>query len=196
MRKLEDAIRQMGIGIGSDIVKVDMFLNHRIDVGLLREMGQEIARHFEKCQPDIILTVEASGIALAVAASYALSCIPVVFAKKAKASNQDESMLEASVYSFTHQKNNVIRVSADYLPQGARVLIVDDFLANAQAVMGLMSIIQQAKCHLCGVAVAVEKGFQPGGQLLREQGVDLLSLAVVSSIQDGKIELAQQPENF
>lgn len=196
MRKLEDAIRQMGIGIGSDIVKVDMFLNHRIDVGLLREMGQEIARHFEKCKPDIILTVEASGIALAVAASYALSCIPVVFAKKAKASNQDESMLEASVYSFTHQKNNVIRVSADYLPQGARVLIVDDFLANAQAVMGLMSIIRQAKCYLCGVAVAVEKGFQPGGQLLREQGVDLLSLAVVSSIQDGKIELAQQPENF
>lgn len=194
MRKLEEAIQKMGIGIGSDIVKVDMFLNHRIDVQLLSEMGQEIAEHFAPARPDIILTVEASGIALAVAASYALQKIPVVFAKKSKASNQDSHMLEAPVYSFTHQQQNIIRVNEKYLPEGSRVLIVDDFLANAQAVEGLISVIEQAGCTLCGVAVAVEKGFQPGGKMLRGKGIDVLSLAVVKNIRDGKIELETQPE--
>ena len=161
---------------------------------LLSEMGLEIAKHFAYCKPDIVLTVEASGIALAVAAAHALGNIPVVFAKKSKASNQDSDMLEASVYSFTHQKQNIIRVNRQYLPEGSRVLIVDDFLANAEAVQGLISVIDQADCALCGVAVAVEKGFQPGGKLLRSKGINVLSLAVVKSIQDGRIELETQPE--
>lgn len=194
MRQLEEAIKAQGIGIGSDIVKVDMFLNHRIDTALLFNMGQAVAKHFAIKQPDVVLTVESSGIALAVSTAFALGNIPVVFAKKAKAANQDTDMLTAPVYSFTHKKENIIRIAKHYLPKGSRVLIVDDFLANGQAVHGLTKLIEQADCTLCGVAVAIEKGFQPGGSQLRAQGIDVLSLAIVSGIKDGVIELAPQAE--
>lgn len=192
MRALCEAILSKGIGIGNDIVKVDMFLNHRIDTALLHQMGEEIARHFSEKKPDIVLTVEASGIALAVAAGMRLGGIPVVFAKKSQAANQSPDMLCAPVYSFTHKQQNMIRVDRRYLPEGSRVLIVDDFLANGEAVRGMMDIIKQAGCALTGVAVAVEKGFQPGGQALRREGVDLLSLAIVDSIKDGTITLKDE----
>lgn len=189
MRALREAILSKGMGIGNDIVKVDMFLNHRIDTALLSEMGREIAQHFSEKKPDNVLTVEASGIALAVATGICLHGIPVVFAKKSQAVNQSPDMLCAPVYSFTHKQQNMIRVDKRYLPKGSRVLIVDDFLANGEAVRGMMDIVQQAGCVLSGVAVAVEKGFQTGGQALREEGVDLLSLAIVDSIADGRIVL-------
>lgn len=192
MRALREAILSQGIGIGNDIVKVDMFLNHRIDTALLDKMGEAVARHFSEKQPDIVLTVEASGIALAVAAGMRLNGIPVVFAKKAQAVNQSPDMLCAPVYSFTHKQQNMIRVDRRYLPSGSRVLIVDDFLANGEAVRGMMDIVEKAGCTLTGVAVAVEKGFQPGGQALRKEGVDLLSLAIVDSIQDGRITLKEE----
>lgn len=192
MRALREAILSQGIGIGNDIVKVDMFLNHRIDTALLDKMGEAVARHFSEKKPDIVLTVEASGIALAVAAGMRLNGIPVVFAKKAQAVNQSPDMLCAPVYSFTHKQQNMIRVDRRYLPSGSRVLIVDDFLANGEAVRGMMDIVQKAGCTLTGVAVAVEKGFQPGGQALRKEGVDLLSLAIVDSIQDGRITLKEE----
>lgn len=192
MRALREAILSQGIGIGNDIVKVDMFLNHRIDTALLDKMGEAVARHFSEKKPDIVLTVEASGIALAVAAGMRLNGIPVVFAKKAQAVNQSPDMLCAPVYSFTHKQQNMIRVDRRYLPSGSRVLIVDDFLANGEAVRGMMDIVEKAGCTLTGVAVAVEKGFQPGGQALRKEGVDLLSLAIVDSIQDGRITLKEE----
>lgn len=192
MRALHEAILSKGIGIGSDIVKVDMFLNHRIDTALLSQMGAAIADRFAPKKPDIVLTVESSGIALAVAAGMHLGGVPVVFAKKAQAANQSPDMLCAPVYSFTHKQQNIIRVDRRYLPEGSRVLIVDDFLANGEAVRGMMEILRQAGCALCGVAVAVEKGFQPGGQALRREGIDLLSLAVVESIQDSKITLREE----
>lgn len=196
MQKLNDAIRSLGVGIGSDIVKVDMFLNHRIDTALLSEMGKEIARHFEQKKPDIVLTVEASGIALAVMAALHLGGIPVVFAKKAKAVNQGDGMLTAPVYSFTHKTENLIRVDPKYLPKGARVLVADDFLANGQAAEGLINLCEKAGCTLVGVAVAVEKGFQPGGRELREKGVDVLSLAVVTGIENGVIRLAENESSI
>ena len=189
MEALIRAIREQGEGIGNDIVKVDMFLNHRIDTGLLFRMGEAWAEEFRAEKPDLVLTVEASGIAMAVAAAHALGDLPVVFAKKSATVVQNEAMVQAPVYSFTHKTQNMIRIDRRYLPEGSRVLIIDDFLADGEAVRGMMSLCEQLKATVVGVGIAVEKGFQPGGKKLREAGVHLKSLAVVEGIQDGKILL-------
>ncbi len=187
MEALKQAIRQKGRMISDGIVKVDSFLNHRLETGLLFDMGAELARRFSKDKPDLVLTVEASGIALAMTTAHALGDIPVVFAKKGIAANQSPDMAEEKVYSFTHQCESLIRLDLRYIPAGSRVLIVDDFLANGKAVNGLMSIIRKAEAQLIGVGIAIEKGFQPGGKLLREQGIPLLSLAVIDEISDAGI---------
>ena len=191
MRELAEAIRTYGRGIGSDIVRVDMFLNHRIDTGLLFRMGEALARHFGPERPTLVLTVEASGIAIAVAAANALGGLPVVFAKKSAAANQSGDMAQASVYSFTHKCENHILVDRRYIPIGSRVLIVDDFLADGNAVRGMMDIVRQLGGKTVGVGIAIEKGFQDGGKALRAMGVNLLSLAIVTGIEDGKILLAE-----
>ncbi len=187
MEALRQAIEEMGSGIGTDIVKVDRFLNHRIDTGLLFRMGEALADHFAKAEPDLVLTIEASGIALATATAHALGDIPLVFAKKSAALNQSTLMAQAEVYSFTRKQACFVRVDLKYIPPGCRVLIIDDFLADGQAVQGMRSLIEQAGAELVGVGVAIEKGFQQGGRKLRESGVNLLSLAVVEAIQDGHI---------
>ena len=187
MEALKQAIRQKGRMISDGIVKVDSFLNHRLETGLLFDMGGELARRFSKDKPDLVLTVEASGIALAMTTAHALGDIPVVFAKKGIAANQSPDMAEEKIYSFTHQCESLIRLDLRYIPAGSRVLIVDDFLANGKAVNGLMSIIRKAGAQLIGVGIAIEKGFQPGGKLLREQGIPLLSLAVIDEISDAGI---------
>ena len=191
MRELADAIRTYGRGIGKDIVKVDMFLNHRIDTGLLYRMGEALAEHFLPERPTMVLTVEASGIAIAIAAAHALGDLPVVFAKKSAAVNQSGDMAQASVYSFTHKCENHILVDRRYIPIGSRVLIVDDFLADGNAVRGMMDIVHQLGGKTVGVGIAIEKGFQDGGKTLRQMGVNLKSLAIVSGIEDGKILLAE-----
>ncbi len=187
MDALKQAIRKQGRMMPGGIVKVDSFLNHRLDTGLMMEMGREIARRFAPSAPDLVLTVEASGIALAMATACALNGIPVVFAKKGIAANQSADMAEEKIYSFTHQCESFIRVDLRYIPRGSRVLIVDDFLANGKAVNGLMSIIRRAGAELVGVGIAIEKGFQPGGAKLREMGIPLLSLAVIDEITDAGI---------
>lgn len=187
MEALRQAIEEMGSGIGTDIVKVDRFLNHRIDTGLLFRMGEALAEHFVQDKPDLVLTIEASGIALATATAHALGDIPLVFAKKSAALNQSSVMAQAEVYSFTRKQACFVRVDLKYIPPGCRVLIIDDFLADGQAVQGMRSLIEQAGAELVGVGVAIEKGFQQGGRKLRESGVNLLSLAVVEAIQDGHI---------
>ena len=189
MEQLRQAIEEQGVGIGRDIVKVDMFLNHRIDTGLLFSMGEAWAEEFRDEQPDLVLTVEASGIAMAVAAAHALGDIPVVFAKKSATVVQNDAMVQAPVYSFTHKTQNSIRIDRRYLPEGSRVLIIDDFLADGEAVKGMMSLCEQQKAQVVGVGIAVEKGFQPGGRKLREAGVHLKSLAIVEEIRDGKLIL-------
>ena len=191
MRELAEAIRTYGRGIGSDIVRVDMFLNHRIDTGLLYRMGEALAEHFLPERPTMVLTVEASGIAIAIAAAHALGNLPVVFAKKSAAANQSGDMAQASVYSFTHKCENHILVDRRYIPIGSRVLIVDDFLADGNAVRGMMDIVRQLGGKTVGVGIAVEKGFQDGGKSLRAMGVNLMSLAIVTGIEDGKILLAE-----
>lgn len=190
MELLRKAILEQGKGIGEGIVKVDMFLNHRIDTGLMFEIGREIADHFRKDRPEIVLTVEASGIAIALTAAHFLDDIPVVFAKKSSTSTQSDDFLSAVAHSFTHGNDNTLRVDRRYLPAGSRVLVVDDFLANGQATQALLSIVKQAGCTLAGVGIAIEKGFQDGGKALREAGVNLKSLAIVESVKDGKIKLA------
>ena len=187
MEALRQAIEEMGSGIGNDIVKVDRFLNHRIDTGLLFRMGEVLAAHFAQEEPDLVLTIEASGIALATATAHALGDIPIVFAKKSAALNQSPFMAQAEVYSFTRKQACFVRVDLKYIPLGSRVLIIDDFLADGQAVQGMRSLIGQAGAELVGVGVAIEKGFQQGGRKLRESGINLLSLAVVEAIQDGHI---------
>ena len=189
MQALKEAIRREGVGIGSDIVKVDSFLNHRIDVALSTQMGQAFHEAFADERVDCILTVEASGIAAAITTAQAFGNIPVVFAKKGDHRNVGADVYTAEVFSFTHQTMNVIRVSRRYLQKGMRVLIIDDFLANGEAIRGLMDILRQAGCELVGAGVCVEKGFQPGGQQLREEGVKVVSLAIVDAIQDGNIIL-------
>ena len=192
MEQLRKAIEDQGVGIGLDVVKVDMFLNHRIDTGLLFAMGEAWAEEFREDKPDLVLTVEASGIAMAVAAAHALGDIPVVFAKKSAAVTNSGDVVEAPVYSFTHKTQNHIRVDRKYLPEGSRVLIIDDFLADGQAVHGLMSLCEQRKAKVVGVGIAIEKGFQPGGEELRKAGVHLKSLAIVDAIEDGKIRLREE----
>ena len=192
MKALREAILTCGKGIGSDIVKVDMFLNHRLDTRLIFDMGRALADHFRREQPDIVLTVEASGIAIALTAAHNLGDIPVVFAKKSGAANQSADMLTAVAHSFTHGNDNTLRVDRRYLPEGSRVLIVDDFLADGQASRALISIVEQAGCTLAGVGIGIEKGFQPGGKRLRADGVNLKSLAIVEKIEDGKIVLAEE----
>ena len=193
MEALRRMILEKGKGIGNDIVKVDMFLNHRIDTAMLFQMGEAWADEFRNEKPEIVLTVEASGIAMAVAAAHALGDIPVVFAKKSATAVQNDETVQAPVYSFTHKKQNIIRIEKQYLPEGTRVLIIDDFLADGQAVHGLMSLCEQQKAVVVGVGIAVEKGFQPGGKALRESGVHLKSLAVVEGIENGNIVL--RPED-
>jgi len=190
MRELREAIEKYGQGIGQDVVKVDMFLNHRIDTGLLFGMGEELAKAFREDKPDLVLTVEASGIALALTTARALGDLPVVFAKKSATVVQSPDVAQAKVYSFTHKRENVIRVDKKFLPQGSKVLIVDDFLADGQACQGMMALCAQTDCPVVGIGIGIEKGFMPGGRNLRAMGVHLESLAIVSGIQDGRILLA------
>ena len=189
MEALRRMIQEKGKGIGNDIVKVDMFLNHRIDTALLFQMGEAWAEEFRGANPELVLTVEASGIAMAVAAAHALGDIPVVFAKKSGTVVQNDDLVQAPVYSFTHKNVSVIHIQRKYLPEGSRVLIIDDFLADGQAVKGMMSLCEQQKSEVIGVGIAVEKGFQPGGKQLRDAGIHVKSLAIVDRIEDGNIVL-------
>lgn len=190
MRELNEAIMKHGRALGNDVVKVDMFLNHRIDTRLMVLMAQELSSHFASEKPTVILTVEASGIALAVLTAHEMGDIPVVFAKKGATVVQNEEMAQAPVYSFTHKMQNIIRVDKRYLPKGSRVLVVDDFLADGQAALGMAALCEQMECELIGVGIGVEKGFMSGSKKLREKGIKLKSLAVVQSIADGKITLS------
>ena len=190
MEALRRAILEQGQGIGNDIVKVDMFLNHRLETRLIFDMGRELADYFRGELPDIVLTVEASGIAIALAAAHFLGDLPVVFAKKSATSNVTGDMLTAVAHSFTHGNDNVLRVDRRYLPAGSRVLIVDDFLSDGQACQGMMALCAQTGCKVIGIGIGIEKGFMPGGKNIRAMGVNIQSLAVVKAIEDGKIILA------
>ena len=186
MKALEEKILREGQILPGNVVKVGGFLKQRLDVEFLMEMGREIAALFEGEQINKVLTVEASGIALAVAAAAQLH-VPAVFAKKHASANLSGDLYTAEVYSYTHQKSYTIMVSKDYLQSDDRVLIVDDFLACGNAVGGLIKMVSDARATLVGVSAAIEKGFQGGGDALREKGIHVESLAVIDHMDDGSI---------
>ena len=181
MKSLEDMILKEGIVLNSDVLKVGSFLNQQIDVDIVTQMGDEISRIYKDDAVTKILTIEASGIAIAFAAGQKLGC-PVVFAKKSKTSNVSGEVFTASVYSFTHDVTNNIIVPSQYLSSDDRVVIVDDFLANGAALEGLIEIVRQSGAKLVGCTCAIEKGFQHGGDKLREQGIRIESLAIIDKM--------------
>ena len=183
MELLKQRILKDGKVIGTDILKVDSFLNHRIDVALCLELGKELHRRFSNCAITKILTVEASGIGLACLTAQFFNC-DVVFAKKSPTSNCTDDVYSAPCHSFTHNKDNVLRVAKIYLDKQDKILIIDDFLANGAAVTAMMSIVEQAGAELVGVGIAIEKGFQGGGDKLRAQGIKVESLAIVEEMSE------------
>lgn len=186
MKALEDKIVREGTVLPGDVLKVGSFLNQQLDVSFLMEMGREIAAIFRDERVDRVLTIEASGIAVAVAAAVALG-VPAVVAKKSPAANQSGEMLSVEIASYTHKNTYFATVGAEYLPRGSRVLIVDDFLARGNALCGLSEMLESAGCHTVGAAIAIEKAYQGGGDALRARGMRVESLARVASmsVEDG-----------
>ena len=181
MKLLQERIVKDGQIEAGNILKVDSFLNHQIDVSLLEDIGKEFHRQFAGQTVNKILTIEASGIAIAcIAARYFQ--VPVVFAKKTRSLNIAGDVYTAKVESFTHKNTNDIIVSKKFLSPGDRILIVDDFLANGKAILGLAKLVEQAGATLVGAGVVIEKGFQDGGKRIREAGIDLRSLAIVEEM--------------
>lgn len=181
MNFLEEKILKDGLVREGNVLKVDSFLNHQMDVSLFNEMGAEWKKRFASKDINKILTIEASGIGIACIAATHFN-VPVVFAKKAKSVNIDGAVYSAEVESFTHKKTNQVLVSKRFLNEGDRVLIIDDFLANGCALKGLIAIVETAGASVEGIGIAIEKGFQPGGQLIREMGYQLESLAIVDGM--------------
>ncbi len=191
MELLEREILNKGKVLGGGVLKVGSFLNQNIDVKLLMEMGKEVKDHFKDKKVTKILTVEASGIAFAVAVANAFG-VDMVFAKKTKALNADGELYTAECYSYTRKVSNILALPKEYLNSDDEVLIVDDFLAHGNATVALMDIVSQAGAKVTGVAIEIEKGFQGGGDKLRDSGVDLLSLAIVDEMEEGKITFRKQ----
>ena len=187
MQELQQHILQDGDILPGGVVRVERFLNHRVDTALARHIGQAFADAFRNDQIDCILTVEASGIAPAIMVGYLLE-LPVVFAKKKKPSTM-ENMLVTSVYSFTKQRSYDVCVSKDFLAPGDQVLFIDDFLANGNAAKGIMDLVKQAGAELVGMGFIIEKAFQHGGDELRSQGIHVESLAIIESLDNCEIKI-------
>ena len=186
MKALEDKILKEGTVLPGNVLEVGSFLNQQMDSDFIMDIGREIARLYEGERVTRILTVESSGIAIAVAAGIALH-VPSVFAKKHKSANMPKEVYTAPVYSYTHKETYEIAVAKEYIGKGDKVLIVDDFLANGNAVRGLIGIIEKAGADLAGCAIAIEKGFQGAGDELRAQGIRVDSLAIVDSMDESVV---------
>lgn len=182
MKELEERIRREGTVKPGNVLKVDAFLNHQCDVALYDAMGRAWAEHFAGRTITKILTIEASGIGMACMAARHFGDVPVVFAKKAQSINLDGDQYVSTVYSFTKQREFPVIVSKKYLGPEDHVLLIDDFLANGKALRGLIDICEHAGATVEGIGIAVEKGFQSGGDRLRREGYDVDSLAIVESM--------------
>lgn len=191
MLALEEKILKEGKVLPGNILKVGSFLNHQIDVDFIMEMGREISRLFAGDKITKILTIETSGIPIAFAAGAAMH-LPVVFAKKHKTSNVSGGVYKTVVHSYTHGTDYTVVVESDYLSSDDNVLIVDDFLANGKALKGLLDIAAQSGASTAGAVCAIEKGFQHGGDELRADGIRVEPLAIIDSMEDGKIVFRKQ----
>lgn len=183
MKLLEERIQKDGIVKAGNVLKVDSFLNHQMDIALFNEMGKEFKRLFSDVEVNKIMTIEASGIGIAcIAAQY--FHVPVVFAKKAQSVNIDGEVYSTKIQSFTHKRVYDVIVSKKYLSPDDKILIIDDFLANGCALEGLIDIVHAAGAQVSGIGIAIEKGFQKGGDMIRSRGLRLESLAIVESMDD------------
>ena len=180
MEMLKERIRSEGKILPGNIVKVDGFLNHRVDTKLMREIAHEFKRRFNRDDITLILTAEASGIALATICAEEFG-VPMVFAKKAKSDNIEGGLYASDIFSYTYKKKVTLLVSKDWISAEDKVLIVDDFMANGEAMRGLCDIVKEAGAELIGIGIAVEKGFQHGGDRIREAGINIQSLAIIDS---------------
>ncbi len=188
MEKLKERIKREGVSVGSDRINVDGFINHRIDTAFMDEIGEEFAKRFSGVKVDKILTVEASGIAIAVAAARYFSFVPVVFAKKAKPNTMQDGCYEAEAMSFTKQQLNVLRVAKRHISEGENILIIDDFLAHGEASMALAKIVEDAGAKVSGIGIVISKDFQGGKEALEKKGYRVETLASVKSLENGVIE--------
>ena len=186
MQELKERILREGRVLPGGIIKVDGFLNHRVDTALMGRIADEFARLFDVDGITMVLTAEASGIALATVCAERYG-VPVVFAKKAKSDNIEGGLYQSDIFSYTYKKKVTLLVAQDWIGPDDRVLIIDDFMANGEAMRGLIDIVSKAGAQLAGIGVAVEKGFQHGGDRLREAGYNLHSLAIIDSAEDGII---------
>ena len=186
MQELKDRIVKEGKVLPGNIIKVDGFLNHRIDTELMDHIAEEFGKHFNMDEVTMILTAEASGIALATICAREFG-VPMVFAKKAKSDNIEGGLYQSDIFYYTYKKKVTLLVSKDWIKSTDKVLIVDDFMANGEAMRGLCDIVTAAGAELVGIGCAVEKGFQGGGDRLRAAGVNLKSLAIIESAEPGNI---------
>ncbi len=193
MELLKDKIRKEGKVLSDVVLKVDSFLNHQIDPLLMKEVGEEFANRYTNDIITKVLTIESSGIAPATFLGLTIGA-PVVFARKRKSLTLTDNLYSSKVHSFTKNETNEISVSKNFLSADDNIVIIDDFLANGEAVKGLLDIAEQAGATVVGVGIVIEKGFQQGGKLLREQGVRIESLARIKSLADGKVEFFEDGE--
>jgi xanthine phosphoribosyltransferase len=191
MELLKEKIRREGYVLGDSVLKVDSFLNHQIDPVLMMEIGEEFARRFADAGITKILTIESSGIAAALTAGLKLN-VPVVFARKKKSAIMNEEAYVTEVYSFTKQETNHVTVLKKFMPAEETVLIIDDFLANGEAALGLARIVEQAGSSVAGVGIVIEKAFQEGGKKLLEKGYNVESLARIASFSNGQVNFAEE----
>lgn len=191
MELLKERIRKEGKVLPGGIIKVDGFLNHKVDTKLLAAMAEEFEKYFDLSEATVVLTAEASGISLATLCANRYG-LPLIYAKKAKSDNIEGGLLRSEIYSYTYKKKVTLLVSGEWLKPTDKVFIVDDFLANGEALRGLCEIVSGAGAELIGVGVAVEKGFQPGGAKLREAGVNLKSLAIIDKADENGIEFREE----
>ena len=186
MQELKERIRREGKVLPGNIIKVDGFLNHRVDIRLMEAIADEFARFFDVGNITMVLTAEASGIALAAICAQKYR-VPMVFAKKAKSDNIEGGLYQSDIFSYTYKKKVTLLVSKEWFSSEDKVLIIDDFMANGEAMRGLCDIVEKAGATLVGIGCAVEKGFQGGGDRLRAAGVNLKSLAIIESAEPGNI---------
>ncbi len=191
MKALEEKIMKEGSVSPGGILKVDSFLNHQLDVAFLNIIGEEFKRLFADKKITKILTIEASGIAIASIVAQHFD-VPVLFAKKTESKNLDKETYEADVYSYTKGKTYKIKVSKRFLSEDDHILAIDDFLARGEAALGLASLIEQSGATLEGVGIVIEKGFQKGGDKLREAGINLKSLSIIDSLEDCEIKFREE----
>ena len=190
MQQLKERILREGRVLPGNIIKVDGFLNHRVDTALMRDLADEFAKYFDVKNITMVLTAEASGIALATICAERYG-VPMVFAKKAKSDNIEGGLYQSDIFSYTYKKKVTLLVSQDWITKDDKVLIIDDFMAKGYAMRGLIDIVNKAGAQLAGIGVAVEKGFQDGGDSLRREGYPIKSLAVIDSDENGVIRFRE-----